>query len=65
MRRPDQDQGIVSRINKIEWLLNLCGGSKPPPYGTSIARFAPSIMTPTVRMGLGPSAINGYPLKHL
>ena len=32
------------------------GGSKPPPYGTTAAPFAPSIMTPTVRMGFGPSA---------
>jgi len=28
--------------------------------GVNTARFAPSIMTPTVRMGLGPSAMLNY-----
>jgi len=30
------DQGIVSPINKIEWLWDLCGGSKPPPYEVNL-----------------------------
>ena len=43
----------------IRWFSNHRGGSKPPPYGASAARFAPSIMTSIVRMGLGPSAKSG------
>ena len=39
------DQGIVSPINKIEWLWDLCGGSKPPPYEVNL----------TVSMSLGTS----------
>ena len=43
MRRPYP--WIVSPINKIEWLWDLCGGSKPSPYEVNL----------TVRMSLGTS----------